>query len=62
MIKEAVGTWSFCGHDFTDDELVYAASCMLDHALQMDELDKWRMSAGKKCDLRKCSPLLKKLF
>ncbi|KAL9110020.1 MAG: hypothetical protein Q9227_005359 [Pyrenula ochraceoflavens] len=45
VVAKEVGEWSFCGHDFTDDELVYAAFCMLNHALQMPELAKWRMPA-----------------
>lgn len=50
IVKEAVGKWAFCAHDFTDDELVYAAYCMLEHALKIDELERWRMSAGKVID------------
>lgn len=47
VIAEAIGSWSFSAHDFTDDELVHAALLMLKHALALDGLDKWRMSDGK---------------
>ncbi|KAF2819962.1 HD-domain/PDEase-like protein [Ophiobolus disseminans] len=40
-IEEAVGTWAFSAHDYTDDELLYGALVMLKHALQMPELDRW---------------------
>jgi 3',5'-cyclic-nucleotide phosphodiesterase len=47
IISREVGTWGFCAHDFSEDELVYAGYCMLNHALQMPELEKWRMSKGE---------------
>jgi 3',5'-cyclic-nucleotide phosphodiesterase len=47
-IAGAVGTWQFSAHDFTDDELLHAALLMLQHALAMPELEKWRISTGKK--------------
>ncbi|KAH4995035.1 hypothetical protein HBI76_009460 [Parastagonospora nodorum] len=43
VVEEALGTWAFSAHDYTDDELLYAALVMLQHALQMPELDKWRI-------------------
>ncbi|KAF2659268.1 HD-domain/PDEase-like protein [Lophiostoma macrostomum CBS 122681] len=43
FVASAIGTWSFSAHDFTDDELVFAALLMLKHALQMEELEQWRM-------------------
>ena len=45
-VAEAVGTWSFSAHDFTDDELLYGALIILQHALSMPELEKWRLSEG----------------
>ncbi|KAF3769959.1 HD-domain/PDEase-like protein [Cryphonectria parasitica EP155] len=42
-IAEAVGRWHFCAHDFSDDELVVAASLMFSHALSMPELAQWRI-------------------
>lgn len=47
IIAREIGSWSFCAHDFSEDELVYAGYRMLDHALQMPELEKWRMSEGE---------------
>ncbi len=46
-IASAVGTWQFSAHECTDDELLHAALFMLQHALAMPELEKWRISAGK---------------
>jgi hypothetical protein len=45
-VEEAIGTWAFSAHDYTDDELLYGALVMLQHALQMPELDKWRIPEG----------------
>ena len=50
-IAKAVGGWDFCAHDFTDDELLHAALLMLQHALAMPELERWRLSTGKPNDL-----------
>lgn len=46
VVEEALGIWHFSAHDYTDDELLYAALVMVRHALQMPELDKWRVSEG----------------
>ncbi len=46
-IAAAVGSWLFSAHEFTDDELLHAALLMLQHALAMPELEKWRISTGK---------------
>jgi len=43
VVARQVGNWAFDGHNFTEDELVYAGYCMLSHALQMPELENWRM-------------------
>lgn len=45
-VAAAIGTWSFSAHEFTDDELLLGALLMLKHALQMPELEQWRMSDG----------------
>ena len=47
MVVQAVGTWEFSAHDFDSDELLFAALTMLEHALQMPELEKWRISTSK---------------
>jgi len=49
VVAEEVGKWSFSGQDFTDDELVYAGNYMLNHALTMPEVQKWRISEGTVC-------------
>ncbi|KAF4624014.1 hypothetical protein G7Y89_g14162 [Cudoniella acicularis] len=43
-IAAAVGSWHFSAHDFTDDELLHASLLMLQHALAMPELERWRIS------------------
>jgi hypothetical protein len=45
-VAQAVGTWEFSAHDFDSDELLYAALTMLQHALKMPELAKWRIPTG----------------
>lgn len=47
LIVHAISSWQFSAHDFTDDELLYASSLMLQHALSMPELEKWRISTGE---------------
>lgn len=47
QIAEAVGDWNFSAHEFSDDELVVAASVMFTHALAMPGLEKLRIPAGK---------------
>jgi hypothetical protein len=46
VVEEVIGTWAFSAHDYTDDELLYGALAMLRHALQMPELEKWRIPEG----------------
>lgn len=46
-VEKAIGTWSFSAHQFDADALLYAALVMLEHALTMPELDKWKMSTGE---------------
>jgi hypothetical protein len=46
LVAQAVGTWEFSAHDFDSDELLYAALTMLQHALKMPELAKWRIPTG----------------
>lgn len=46
QIAESVGQWHFCAHDFSDDELVVAASLMFSHALSMPDLEQWRIPSG----------------
>lgn len=46
-ISEAVGSWQFSAHSFTDDELLVAAMDMFKHALSVPELERWRISSGE---------------
>lgn len=46
-IKSAIGTWTFSAHEFTDEELLLGAVLMLEHALEIKELEQWRISRGK---------------
>ena len=45
-VEKAVGTWAFSAHDFDADALLYAARVMLEHALTIPELEKWKMTTG----------------
>lgn len=47
IIAEAVGSWHFCAHDFSDDEMIVASSVMFEHALSMGELERWRIPTGE---------------
>ncbi|KAL1859611.1 hypothetical protein VTK73DRAFT_7526 [Phialemonium thermophilum] len=42
-ISNAIGLWDFSAHDFSDDELLVAASVMFNHALSMPALEDWRI-------------------
>ncbi|KAJ5142622.1 uncharacterized protein N7515_001409 [Penicillium bovifimosum] len=44
LIKEKVGCWDFSARDFTEDELVFGASEMIQHALSMPGLEPWRLT------------------
>ncbi|KAJ5601089.1 3'5'-cyclic nucleotide phosphodiesterase [Penicillium lagena] len=44
IIKERVGSWKFSAHDFSEDELVFGACEMLQHALTMPGLEQWWLS------------------
>jgi hypothetical protein len=46
-IAEAVAHWHFSAHMYTDDELVVATMVMFKHAINMPELEKWRISTGQ---------------
>ncbi|KAJ5807826.1 hypothetical protein N7474_009095 [Penicillium riverlandense] len=44
IIKERVGSWKFSAHEFSEDELVFGACEMLQHALTMPGLEQWWLS------------------
>lgn len=46
-IKDQIGNWSFTAHEFTDDELVFAACEMFQHAFDIPGLDQWLLTPGK---------------
>ncbi|KAH7170551.1 hypothetical protein EDB81DRAFT_169827 [Dactylonectria macrodidyma] len=46
-IALVVGSWHFCAHSFTDDELLVAAMAMFKHALAMPDLERWRIPADQ---------------
>lgn len=46
-LATAIGTWGFSAHEYSEEQLVEAAFLMLNHALAVPELEKWRLPAGK---------------
>ncbi|KAL4792971.1 hypothetical protein BDV19DRAFT_239333 [Aspergillus venezuelensis] len=46
-IKSRIGKWDFTAHEFNDDELVYAAYAMLQHAFTIEELEEWKLTPGE---------------
>ncbi|KAL9130944.1 MAG: hypothetical protein Q9217_000990 [Psora testacea] len=42
-LKSTLGTWAYSGHSYDEDELVHAACFMLQHALKLPELERWRL-------------------
>ena len=46
-LKQSLGSWSYWGHEFSEDELIHAAAFMLEHALSLPELEYWRISIDK---------------
>ncbi|KAI9372789.1 hypothetical protein BJX61DRAFT_542369 [Aspergillus egyptiacus] len=46
-VKERLGQWDFTAHEFSDDELVFAAFEMLQHAFSIPELEEWRLTPGE---------------
>lgn len=46
-MKEQIGRWDFTAQEFTEDELVFGACEMLQHALNMPGLDHWRLTPGE---------------
>lgn len=46
-VKDRIGCWDFPADEFTDDELVFGACEMLQHAFRMPELEPWRLSSSE---------------
>jgi 3',5'-cyclic-nucleotide phosphodiesterase len=45
-VERKVGDWDFAAHDFSEDELVYAAYKILSHAMTMPEVGYLRLTDG----------------
>ncbi|KAL3481209.1 hypothetical protein BJX99DRAFT_180968 [Aspergillus californicus] len=46
-VKQRLGQWDFTAHDYSDDELVFAAYEILQHAFSLAELEEWRLTPGE---------------
>jgi 3',5'-cyclic-nucleotide phosphodiesterase len=46
-MSKAIASWNFSAHEYSEDELVHIAFLMLQHALTMPELEKWRLPADE---------------
>lgn len=53
VVEDRVSTWAFSAHEFTDDELLYAALVMLKHALSSPDLSQWQMTEGTRTPSRR---------
>jgi 3',5'-cyclic-nucleotide phosphodiesterase len=47
FVKEHIGRWDFTAQEFSEDELVFGACRMLQHALDMPELEPWRLTESE---------------
>lgn len=46
-IREAIGQWGFSAHDYSEEELVFCAQLMFEHAFKMPEAADYRISPGE---------------
>ncbi|KAL4881348.1 hypothetical protein BJY04DRAFT_63851 [Aspergillus karnatakaensis] len=46
-VRQRLGQWDFTAHEFSDDELVFAAYEILQHAFSIPELEQWRLTPGE---------------
>ena len=46
VVMDAIASWGFSAHGLSDDELLYAAVIMVEHALQLPGLDEFRITTG----------------
>ncbi|KKK16683.1 hypothetical protein AOCH_006772 [Aspergillus ochraceoroseus] len=46
-VRQRIGQWSFTAHEFSDDELVFAAYEIIQHAFKIPELEEWRLTPGE---------------
>ncbi|KAH1545945.1 hypothetical protein KXX57_004198 [Aspergillus fumigatus] len=49
VVRKLIGSWNFTAHEFSEDELVFGACEMLQHAFTLPNLDQWRLTP---CELR----------
>lgn len=47
FIKAQVGSWNFSAHDFSEDELVFAACEIIQHAFNLPGLEHWRLTPSE---------------
>ncbi|KAL3454799.1 hypothetical protein BJX65DRAFT_301426 [Aspergillus insuetus] len=47
FVRERLARWDFAAHEFSDDELVFAAYEILQHAFTIPELEEWRLTSGE---------------
>ena len=47
FVKAQVGSWNFSAHDFSEDELVFAACEIIQHAFNLPGLEHWRLTPGE---------------
>jgi len=57
VIRQAVGQWDFSAHDFSDEELVYCAQTMFEHAFTMPEVLGFVIPSGMSPLVVKCQGL-----
>ncbi|KAM0094774.1 3',5'-cyclic-nucleotide phosphodiesterase [Aspergillus fumigatus] len=44
VVRKLIGSWNFTAHEFSEDELVFGACEMLQHAFTLPNLDQWRLT------------------
>lgn len=47
VVRKLIGSWNFTAHEFSEDELVFGACEMLQHAFTLPNLDQWRLTPCK---------------
>ncbi|KAL2823174.1 hypothetical protein BDW59DRAFT_100000 [Aspergillus cavernicola] len=46
-VRQRLGQWNFTAHEFSDDELVFVAYEILQHAFIVPELEEWQLTPGE---------------
>lgn len=46
-VRKRIAQWDFTAQEFSEDELVFGACEILEHALNMPELENWRLTSGE---------------